>query len=167
MFNGYKFFPYGYRFIERFPKNSKQVSIILNKIVDLQCTLCHRGSVATRLDFILYILFIFDHFSMFLRVKFVQIFMKENNYICVEYEIPKIPCAIHSYFVKEKQQMLKKSNIPFPYYAILFLLSNVYLSVISAINSKKYPLQNSRYWKLFRRNFWVFYRSPNSLGNYD
>ena len=48
--------------------------------------------------------------------------MKENNHICVEYEIPKIPCAIHSSFVKEKQQMLKKSNIPSP---ILFLLSNV------------------------------------------
>ena len=50
--------------------------------------------------------------------------MKENNHLCVEYEIPKTPCAIHSSFVKEKQQMLKKSNISFPYYAILFLLSN-------------------------------------------
>ena len=29
--------------------------------------------------------------------------MKENNHICVEYKIPKIPCAIHSSFVKEKQ----------------------------------------------------------------
>ena len=51
--------------------------------------------------------------------------MKENNHICVEYEIPKIPCAIHSSFVKEKQQMLKRSNVLFPYYAILLLLSNV------------------------------------------
>ena len=49
--------------------------------------------------------------------------MKENNHICVEYEIPKIPFPIHSSFVKEKLQILKKSSIPFPYYAILFLLS--------------------------------------------
>ena len=49
--------------------------------------------------------------------------MKENNHICVEYEIPKIPWAIHSSFVKEKQQMLKKRNIPFPFYPKLFLLS--------------------------------------------
>ena len=48
--------------------------------------------------------------------------MKENNHICIEYEIPKILCAIHSSFVKGKQQMLKKSNIPIPYYAILYLL---------------------------------------------
>ena len=59
-----------------------------------------------------------------LELNFVQILWK-NNHICVEYEIPKIPCAIHSSFVKENQQMLKKSNIPFPYYAILFLLSKV------------------------------------------
>ena len=52
-------------------------------------------------------------------------FYEKKNHICVEYEISKIPCAIHSSFVKENQQMLKKSNIPFPYYAILFLLSNV------------------------------------------
>ena len=32
----------------------------------------------------------------------------------------KRPCVIHSSFVKEKQQMLKKSNIPFPYYDISF-----------------------------------------------
>ena len=51
------------------------------------------------------------------------------------------------------------------YYSCYQTFNN--LSVISVINSKKYPLQNSRYWKLFRRNFWVFYRSPNSLGNYD
>ena len=51
--------------------------------------------------------------------------MTENNHICTEYEILKIPCAIHLSFVKEKQQMLKKSNIPFNYYAMLFLLSNV------------------------------------------
>ena len=51
--------------------------------------------------------------------------MKENNHIYAEYEIPKIPYAIHSCFVKEEQQTLKKSNIPFPYYAISFLLSNV------------------------------------------
>ena len=51
--------------------------------------------------------------------------MKENDNICVEYEMQKLPCAIHSSFVKEKQQTLKKSIIPFPYYAILFLLSNV------------------------------------------
>ena len=50
--------------------------------------------------------------------------MKENNHIYVEYEIPKITCAIHSCFAKEEQQTLKKSNIPFPYYAILFWLSN-------------------------------------------
>ena len=31
----------------------------------------------------------------FLNIKFVQIFMKENNHICVEYEIPKTQCAIH------------------------------------------------------------------------
>ena len=94
--------------------------------------------------------------------------MKENNHICVEYEIPKIPCAIYSSFVKEKQQMLKKSNIPFPYYAILFLLSNVKQSLGHLSHQfEKYPLENSRYWKLFRRNFWVLYRSPNSLGNYE
>ena len=46
--------------------------------------------------------------------------MKENNHTCVEYEIPKISSAIHSPFVKEKQQIL----IPFLYCAILFLLSN-------------------------------------------
>ena len=46
MFNGYKFFPYGYRFIELFSKNSKEVSIILNKIFfDLQFTLSHKDSV--------------------------------------------------------------------------------------------------------------------------
>ena len=32
----------------------------------------------------------------FLNIKFAQIFMKENNHICVEYEIPKTQCAIHS-----------------------------------------------------------------------
>ena len=47
-----------------------------------------------------------------------------------------LPCAIHSSFVKEKQQMLKTSNIPFPYYAILFLLST--FNNLSVINSKKY-----------------------------
>ena len=51
--------------------------------------------------------------------------MKENNYIYVEYEIPKLLCAIHSSLAKEKQQMLKSSNILFPFYTILFLLLNV------------------------------------------
>ena len=41
------FFLYGYRFIELFFQNSKQVSIILHKIVDLQFTLSHKGSVVT------------------------------------------------------------------------------------------------------------------------
>ena len=31
-----------------------------------------------------------------LNIKFVQIFKKENNHICIEYEIPKKQCAIHS-----------------------------------------------------------------------
>ena len=48
--------------------------------------------------------------------------MKENNHICFEYEKPKIPTMLY-----------------YSYYQ--FLLSN--LSVISVINSKKYPLQNS------------------------
>ena len=60
-----------------------------------------------------------------LELNLFKFFMKENNHVCVEYEIPKIPCAIHSSIVKEKQQMLKKSNIPFPCCSILFLLSNV------------------------------------------
>ena len=94
--------------------------------------------------------------------------MKENNHICVEYEIPKIPCAIHSSFIKENQQMLKKAKFHSPiilYYSCYQTFND--LSVISIINSIKYPLQNSRYWKMFRQNFWVFYRSTNSLGNYD
>ena len=60
----------------------------------------------------------------FLELNLFKFFMKENDHICVEYEIPKIPCVTHLSFVKEKQQMLKKRNIPFLYYAILFLLSN-------------------------------------------
>ena len=58
MLTGCKFFPYGYRFIELFSKNPKQVSIIRDKIVNLQFTLSHKGSVVTWLDFILYVLFI-------------------------------------------------------------------------------------------------------------
>ena len=81
-------------------------------------------------------------------------FLKEN--ICVEYEIRKMPPAIHLFFVKEKQH-----SIPFKNPSML------YYSGYMVINLKKYPLQNSHYWKLFRRNFWVFYRSPNSQGNYD
>ena len=60
-----------------------------------------------------------------LELNLFKFFMKENNHICVEYKIPKIPCAIHSSIVKEKQQMLKKSNISFPCCSTLFLLSNV------------------------------------------
>ena len=81
-------------------------------------------------------------------------FMKEN--ICVEYKIQKMPCAIHLSFVKEKQH-----SIPFNTPTML------YYSGYLVINLKKYPLKNSRYWKLFRRNFWVFCRSPIYLGNYD
>ena len=69
--------------------------------------------------------------------------MKENNHICVEYEIPKTQCAIHSSFLKEKQQMLKKTNIPFPCYIIL-VIKCLTLSVILDISLKKYPLHNSR-----------------------
>ena len=34
-----------------------------------------------------------------LNIKFVQIFKKENNHICVEYAIPKTQCVIHSSFI--------------------------------------------------------------------
>ena len=81
-------------------------------------------------------------------------FMKENN--CVEYKIQKMPCAIHLSIVKEKEQMKKKRNISL---SILFWLSGYQF--------EKIFLTKSRYWKLFRRNFWVFYRSHISLGNYD
>ena len=86
-------------------------------------------------------------------------FMKGN--ICVEYKIRKMLFAIHFSFVKEKQQIIKKSNIPFNTPTML------YYSGYLVINLKKSPYQNSCYWKLFCRNFWVFYRSPNSLGNND
>ena len=65
--------------------------------------------------------------------------MKENNHICIEYDIPKTPCAFHLSFVKEKQQMLKKSNIPSP--PTMLYYSCHHLSVISVIGSKKYPLK--------------------------
>ena len=69
--------------------------------------------------------------------------MKENNHICIEYDIPKTPCAFHLSFVKEKQQMLKKSNIPSPYYAILFLSSS--LGHLGH-RFRKISLKNLCYW---------------------
>ena len=42
--------------------------------------------------------------------------MKENSHICVEYEIPKILCAIHSSFVKDKQH-----SVPLLCYIILVI----------------------------------------------
>ena len=71
--------------------------------------------------------------------------MTEN--VCVEYEIRKNLCAIHLLFIKEKSLMFKKSSIPFNTPTML------YYSGYLVINLKKYPLQNTRYWKLFRRNF--------------
>ena len=67
--------------------------------------------------------------------------MKKNNHICVDYEIPKIPCAIHLSFVKEKRKMLiKKATFHPPTmlcYSCYQRLNN--LLVISVINSKNIP----------------------------
>ena len=57
--------------------------------------------------------------------------MKENNHIWVEYEISKIPCAIHSSFVKEKQH-----SIPLLCY-IIFVIKRLTISWSSRSSIRK------------------------------
>ena len=40
----------------------------------------------------------------FLNIKFVQIFMKENNHICIEYEIPKTVCDSFVHLLKNSNK---------------------------------------------------------------
>jgi len=100
-----------------FSKNSKQVSIILNQIVDLQFTLSHKGSVVTWLDFILYIL------VMFSILVYILDYSLELHLFKFLWKKIIIFALNTKYRVRFICPLLKKSNIPFLYYAIFFLLS--------------------------------------------
>ena len=63
--------------------------------------------------------------------------MKETNHICVEHEIPKIPCAIHSSFVQEKKQILKKQHSILLLCYIILVIKSLTISHASRSSIRK------------------------------